>query len=82
MEESIERAIYSVNKFLESHAPRIQKLTNESTQFKWYIVGVASSASTNASMILTENASRSQYKMNIHEESSIKLTKNASILNS
>ena len=36
----------------------------------------------NASMILTENASRSQYKMNIHEESSIKLTKNASILNS
>jgi hypothetical protein len=34
----------------------------------------------NASMISIENASRLQYKMRIREESSIKLTKNASVL--
>ena len=33
----------------------------------------------NASAISTKNASRSQYKTNVHEESSIKLMKNASI---
>ena len=36
----------------------------------------------NASAISTENASRSLYKMSVHEESSIKLTKNTSILHS
>jgi hypothetical protein len=34
----------------------------------------------NASMIMIKNTSRLQYKMNIREESSIKLTKNASVL--
>jgi hypothetical protein len=34
----------------------------------------------NASAISTENASRSQYKTSIHEESSLKHTKNASVL--
>ena len=39
-------ALYTLYKmFLESHAPGIQKLTNESAQFKCYVVGVASSAS-------------------------------------
>ena len=39
---------------------------------------------TNASAILiaTENASKSRYKTSVHEESSIKLTKNASICRS
>ncbi len=34
---------------------------------------------TNTSAIAAENASRSRYKTSVHEESSIKLTKNASI---
>ena len=43
----------------ESHAPRIQKSTNESARFKWYmyVVDVAS-RQANASVISTENASR------------------------
>ena len=65
--------------FSESHAPGIQKLTNESARFKWYVVGVASSASQGEA-ISTENASRSQHKTSVHEESSTKLMKNASIL--
>ena len=39
-------ALYTPYKmFSESHAPGIQKLTNESARFKWYVVGMASSAS-------------------------------------
>ena len=39
-------ALYTPYKmFSESHAPGIQKLTNESAQFKWYFVGVVSSIS-------------------------------------
>ena len=34
---------------------------------------------TNVSEIAAENTSRSRYKTSVHEESSIKLTKNASI---
>jgi hypothetical protein len=34
----------------------------------------------NASMIMIKNASRFQYKMSVREESSIKLTKNSSVL--
>ena len=37
---------------------------------------------TNASAIAPENANRSRYKTSVHEESSIKLTKNASICRS
>ena len=33
----------------------------------------------NVSAIAAENASRSQYKVSVHEESSVKLMKNASI---
>ena len=60
-------------KFLENHAPGIQKLTNKSTRFKWYIVGGSR---------VQANASRSQYKTSVHEESSIKHMKNSSILHS
>ena len=65
--------------FSESHVPGIQKLTNESIRFKWYIVGNAAwpRVHANASTILTESTSRSKYKMSVHEESSIKLMKNA-----
>ena len=65
--------------FSESHAPGIKKSTNESARFKWYIVGVASSASQREA-ISTESASRSQYETSVREESSIKLMKGASIL--
>ena len=42
----VSNALYTPCKmFSESHAPGIQKLTNESTRFKLYIVGVTSSAS-------------------------------------
>ena len=37
---------------------------------------------TNVSAIAAENASRSRYKTSVHEESSIKLTKKASICHS
>ena len=37
---------------------------------------------TNVSAIATENASGSQYKMRVHEVSSIKLMKNAATLQS
>ena len=40
----VSNALYTPYKmFSESHAPGIQKLTNQ--RFKWYVVGVASSAS-------------------------------------
>ena len=42
----VSNALYVPYKmFSESHAPGIQKLTNESARFKWHIVGVVSSAS-------------------------------------
>ena len=41
----LSNALYTPYKmFSESHAPGIQKLTNQSARFKWYVVGVASSA--------------------------------------
>ena len=62
----------------ESHAPGIQTLTNErSIQITNY--GAWPLLQTNASVIAAENASRSRHKTSVHEESSIKLTKNASI---
>ena len=39
-------------------------------------------AASSASAIAAENASKSRYKTSVHEESSIKLTKNASICRS
>ena len=76
----VSNALYTPHEmFSESHAPGIQKLTNESAPFKWYVVGVASSAGQRKA-ILTESASRSQHKMSVHKESSIKLMKNATIL--
>ena len=42
----VSNALYTPYKmFSESHTPGIQKLTNESARFKWYVVGVASSVS-------------------------------------
>ena len=42
----VSNALYTPYKmFSESHAPGIQKLTNESAGFKWHIVGMTSSAS-------------------------------------
>ena len=39
----VSNVLYTPNKiFSESHVPGIQKLTNESTQFKWYVVAMAS----------------------------------------
>ena len=76
----VSNALYTpYEMFSESHAPGIQKLTNESARFKWYVVGVASSASQREA-ISTESASRSQYETSVCEESSIKLMKDASIL--
>ena len=44
-EKRVLNALYAPCKmFLESHMPRIQTLTNESAQFKYIIMGVASSA--------------------------------------
>ena len=45
-EKRVSNALYTPYKmFSESHAPGIQKSTNQSARFTWYIVGVASSAS-------------------------------------
>ena len=45
-EKRVSNALYSPYKmFTESHVPGIQKWTNQSARFKWYVVGVASSAS-------------------------------------
>ena len=42
----VSNALYGLCKmFLESHAQGIQMLTNQSTRFKWPIVGMVSSAS-------------------------------------
>ena len=42
----VSNALYTPYKmFSESYVPEIQKLTDESARFKWYVVGVASSAS-------------------------------------
>ena len=77
----VSNALYTPYKmFSESHAPGIQKLTNQSARFNgtlWAWPRVQA----NASAILTESTSRSQYyKTSVYEESSIKLIKNASIL--
>ena len=65
----------------ESHAPGIQTLTNESADsnnelWAWPQV------QTNTSAIAAENANRSRSQTSVHEESSIKLTKNAPICRS
>ena len=45
-EKRVSNALYTPYKmFSESHAPGIQKSTNQSARFKWYVVGVALSAS-------------------------------------
>ena len=42
----VSNALYTPYKmFSENHAPGIQKLTNQSARFEWYVVGVVSSAS-------------------------------------
>ena len=80
-EESIERAIYSVQDvFGELH----QEFKNQPTRafdsngtlWAWPRV------QANVSAISTESTSRSKYKTSFYEESSIKLMKNASILSS
>ena len=44
-EKRVSNALYALCKIsAESHAPGVQKYTNENIQFKWYIVGVALSA--------------------------------------
>ena len=73
----VSNALYGLcNMCSESHAPGIQTLTNDDSNnelWAWPRV------QTNTSAIAAENASRSRYKMSVHEESSIKLKKNASI---
>ena len=63
----------------ECHASGIQILTNQSTRFKQPIMGVILSAITNMSKIVTENTGRLRYKLSVHQESGIKVTKNAAI---
>ena len=42
----VSNSLYTPYKmFSDSHVPGIKKLTNQSARFKWYVVGVASSAS-------------------------------------
>ena len=73
-------ALYTLCKmFSESHASGIQNwpmrvLDSNGMLWVWPRV------QANASAISTESTSRSQYKANIHEESSIKLMKNTPIL--
>ena len=42
----VSNVLYALYKMsAESHVPGIQKLTNESTRFKWYVMSMALSAS-------------------------------------
>ena len=63
----------------ECHAPGIQISTNQCTRFKQSIVCVILSAIANMSEIATENAGRLRDKLNVHQESGIKIIKNTSI---
>ena len=65
--KGVSNARYGLCEFLESHARGIQVLTDQSARFKQPKVGVVSSTC---------------YKPSVHRESSIELTKSASILHS
>jgi hypothetical protein len=68
--------MYFIACYMQLHAGRIgmRVLNLNNEPWAWPQV------QANASMISIKHASRLQYKMSICEESSIKLTKNASIL--